>query len=403
MKLFKKISFIIIIISIIFTSGYALSVTDAFSKLKIPLLLISFILLGIIYLQMQKKNKSFRLICFTIFIILFTFFSTFLNYSRVNFNSFLFLAFVLFFALIFTRVVDYRIFLKGFVIGMSIISSIALFNYLLTNIINLDLNLPLITNINGTVYQNGIICFRILYSTGYSSRIMGLFWEPGIFASYVTIALLIEILTNGKSKYNKLIFILSLLISQSTAGYILLFLCIIIWALKIKGIKKYFSIFILFIVGVFTIAYFDKILEYLIGTGISIFVKLDKNSDTTATRIKSMIYNWEIFMSSPFYGIGLGEANGIFNAITDGLVSQTSTSTYFMASFGIFGVIFTLIPVIFGIKIGIQRKSIIIGIVLPIMFIFILNKEPHSSFTIDFIFMFYLYEQLLSKKKTLNS
>lgn len=396
MKILKIIVIMFLTISIVFLSGYALSTVPEFSRLNIPCLIIIFMILVCLILLQRRKIQSYiienkfslRLLILMIFQALI---STVFNPTSVNINSFLYYSLLITVAFLFTATIKFRSFVHFFLKIMTLVAIIALIGFIITDIIGYNPPFSLIKNVNGTVYQNGIIWFRIKYAS-YSSRLMGIFWEPGLFASFSTIALLLLILNPDKKRnmLKKIIFIVSLIFSQSTAGLLLLILCLIILSVNISGYKKYFSILILVVLATLVLFSFNDIYNFLINTGLPIFQKLDINVDTTSARLNSFLINIRIFKSSPIIGFGLGETNIIFNDIANNKIAQTSTSAYFMASFGFLGIIFTLVFIIAGVNIGIHKKSALISIILPVIIIFILNKEPHSLFLCDYIFMFYL-------------
>jgi len=96
------------------------------------------------------------------------------------------------------------------------------------------------------------ISFFLLYTFTYASsfhtlpRNAGPFWEPGAFAVYLTVAIVLLYLTTRslKNKYT-LVFSLALLSTQSTAGYISLY---IFWLWTIMSSHTKYKVFILFVI-----------------------------------------------------------------------------------------------------------------------------------------------------------
>jgi len=89
--------------------------------------------------------------------------------------------------------------------------------------------LPLVTNINNVNYYNGFIAFAF---AGYGvDRNTGIFWEPGIFSSFLILALVFVILDSPVKRkrfsvaIDVILFAIGIVTTNSTAGYLLFFLC----------------------------------------------------------------------------------------------------------------------------------------------------------------------------------
>lgn len=92
-------------------------------------------------------------------------------------------------AMLIVSICSWHNFKKAFVKTMVVVACFALIGYALqfTQIIDL---LPTVVNYNGTEYVNGIIFSIIKYAySGLTERLHGLFWEPGLFATYLAIAI----------------------------------------------------------------------------------------------------------------------------------------------------------------------------------------------------------------------
>lgn len=386
----KKIAYGFIIITIIFTSGYALSTVEEYASLKWPLLIISTILA--IFLgqkqNVEKRRTNQKNWILFVALALLSGFSTFFNFNSVNFNSWVVYLLVLLLALLITNSIEYKTFLECFLNIMSFICIVAVIAFIITDVLGIDPGFPLVKNTNNTVYQNGIIWFRIKYAD-FSPRLLGLFWEPGLLASYTSIALLITFLAKPKSQMFKyILYIATLLLSKSTAGYLLLILVLIVGALQLSGWKKYVSVFVLLCSFITVLVFMDQIYTYLLNTGLPVFQKLDLTTETSGARLVSMYANIETWKTSPLIGVGLGNANNLFSLSEAS--AQTSTSFYLMAAFGIFGLLTTILFVIGSIKIGLAKSDLIVGLTVAVIVFFTLNKEPHTAFLIDYIFMFYM-------------
>ena len=82
-----------------------------------------------------------------------------------------------------------------------------------------------------------------------------MFWEPGIFASYLALAIVFESITNSKSIswFRIIVFVVSIITTTSSAGYALLVLAVGVILLRqsqLNGYKKILAICIIIIIGV---------------------------------------------------------------------------------------------------------------------------------------------------------
>lgn len=238
------------------------------------------------------------------------------------------------------------------------------------------------------------------------NRIQSIFWEPGVFASFVLIGSAFELMVLEKKNYFRLgIFLFSLILTFSTAGY---FLYLLIAAIFIDDIFKktkfkliyeilFFPLLALFVGLIFAFpTQLSKILP-------SVFGKLVDATQSFTTRLYSPLVNLEIFKLRPIFGSGIQGANSAYaeaiikySTIMD---AQTSTTTSLLSKFGIFGIIPTFM-LVFGILFY-EKKNIFKLICLTLLMLFIINKEPHENILITWILMFYfVYESF--DKKTLN-
>ena len=97
-----------------------------------------------------------------------------------------------------------------------------------------------------------------------------------------------------------------------------------------------------------------------------------------------------MFSKSPIFGIGVEEAVENIEYVAD-----TSTSTYLLSIFGIFGGLYTLYWIV-GI-LGIKNKNLMIKIMILIVALLILNKEPHQNILITWCFMFWGLKNIVEK------
>lgn len=280
---------------------------------------------------------------------------------------------------------------------MVFFASISLIVYVLVNGLQIDLPLPQYRNVKDMPYLSGYVFF--VYDNHLTYRNMGPFWEPGIFGSYLAVALLLLVSTKGR--YKKIFFaILSLCMisTMSTASSLFLLLAIGYWLTV--GYSSVMLRFLMMLIGIIFIIlivfYLPQILVSLADALPSLFSKFTaEDSASISERVASPITNIKLFFMNPYFGLGLAQQLENYKIYTD--AAQTSTSTFFLSSFGGMGVIYTLSWLYGVIK---QNGISLMSRFIILIFVFsILNKEPHYYFTLTYIILFYLVKRETPKFK----
>lgn len=363
--------------------------------------LCSYILIVVLSLLLLKKitGKATRLSYKSIIILVFIFVSFFIDMIMnilFDYNLFYSLRFfaVLIFSYVFTTEMSFDIFKDIYVKCMTVISAIALIGFGIGSLSGFYYNLPTITNVNGVSYYDAVIFFGMDdYSRG---RNIGIFWEPGIFAIFISIAVLFLIF--DKEKLNKLqlvVLMLTLFTTLSTTGYFLISLCLIafVYMRKKRGVTKAILIILATVFAIFAIINISAVFNFLLSVFPRVFTKLIDNSASKTHRIDSIKYNLEIFLQSPLWGSGLIRTNLLFSEMTKG--SQTSTMTLYFAQFGLIGIIYVASHFIAVIKYRYWTKTM--SILFCIAWAFLLNVEIVTFFPIIYIISFYFIEENLLK------
>lgn len=370
------------------TTGYALNTvrgTDLHLMLIIPI--------SIYFVLALCKKVNFKMNILMMFLVLF--FGLFINGEASSYT--LKLLIVILFSCVIVQIYEFDKFRKYFVKSMVIISIISLVGHIYCVYINPSPSFPIITNVTGVKYYNAFVFFE---TVGYTAgRNMGCFWEPGIFGSFLLLAMMFSILDNDNVKlFDIIVLSLTIITSLSTAAYLLDIL--VLSLLFVKKLEKVtikrivlFIIFIIFVVLIFINR--DIIVEYLVKIQPRVFGKLVNETASSTVRLESPFVNLSIFTQHPILGVGLNNVGELYSNITD--ISQTSTTTYMMASFGFIGVLITIFQCI-GILFY-KEWNFFSRIVFFIVFFSIINKEPHMFFTITWIINLYFISDLFLYKK----
>lgn len=382
----KVLTMIYSIITIVYNSGYLLSTTD--KDIGIYLLMPITFIFTTISLYYIAKNRRITLSNIAMLIMFFLYINTLLiNQELSNIKLYINYFSMLIFAYSLTQIISFDKFIKIYTSVIKIITIISLVVYSLTNYFDIKLTLPIIQNANNIEIYNGILFFVPLHS---ATRNQALFWEPGLFSTFLIIAMIFEI-SFKEDKINLIsmvIFTFGLLTTKSTAGYILYLFIIILWADKYVKISKILvNIYTILLVLIY--AFYEQIINGLIRINPLLFNKFLENGSTLTTRKEAPILNLEIFSQNIFAGAGLSNSTKIFieQSRLFGIDSQTSTSTFFMASLGILGVSYTLFWILSILNM--KNKSLISKSIILLVFMIILNKEPHSSILITYCILFF--------------
>lgn len=410
----------ILSIFIISQSGYFLVVNELSSRYKIIILVMFVALLFLLFLSTHNikeifadlKRKKFFIPSFTFLfscLIIVWCVVSFIFCASKSLNIYSYLNFIILISASYVTVssISFNEFKKWYLYCLILISIVTLLFYSYTQISII----PFATSYNldgSSIVEQYSIFFsdfssilsslspiKVFYTPS-STRLSGIFWEPGVYATILSIGLIFETFFNKKPRFLVVIlFIISILLTQSTAGYIILPFILLLYLFKSfkfeKRKKFYYSIIIIFcilLLAVIILFFGQKIID---------------GSLSFKTRLLSTVYYFKVSLSNIFFGVGPVTAyNNYFDLISassDVVDAGTSTIGYLVASFGLIGYVIILVPIlgIFGTK----KMNIAEKITLLIIFCFILLKENQVAIFISFVCMFYLISNLKFKKSLL--
>ncbi len=391
LKIIRQLKIIVISAFIVTTSGYPLStVPGSFFHLALIIPIFFFVFNKRVFSAKITFLKDYDFVAYLFFISA-IFFSFALNANFSFLTTNIKLLVIITFAFLFTKNVSFSEFRRQYLLAAKFIVIVSLFGYVLINYTNLLTSLPVAENVNGVRYYNGLVFFSIKdfgsYTISQGHRNIGVFWEPGLFASFLIIALIFEIGFKKKSSYTNIgLFLIGLLTTLSTFAYLML---IFIAGLKVgKKINKRKAIvgYVFSLILLATVYYnFNEILNYLYIIRPELFGKIVENTNSFVHRIEAPLTNIEIFLNNKFFGAGLGNADDIYVALTK--APQTSTSTYFLAAFGVFGICYTAFFV-YGI-LNFKEINFYNRLIILVAILLTINKEPHAFFSLTYIILFY--------------
>lgn len=404
-KVGESFKLLFLSIFVVMNSGYMLQVcegsTQTFIQYFTIIMLFVFLFKDlIIHNKLNHSNKSMLVCLFFIFFYLFSMisngerFTPYLNQIAIIFSGYY-------------LVDEYGInkVASTFVWVMFIISCISLLFLIWINLFGIPNAKLVSTNVSvNQVYDYHLFFYPKLFGNSIV-RNQGIFWEPGLFASYILIALILEILFSKKINiYRFAVLVVTLLTTSSTAGILLLipiFILLIERNMK-KERTKTIVLMILWIILLLLFIFSNNLISWLVSVNSDLFGKLISNDISKITRLNVPFLNLEIFKSHPIFGAGLaGTTNQFQNLKSVYMVdSQTSTSTYMLAVLGIFGIMYTFLWIKSVFEINsytFTRKIAVLFIILAI-----LNKEPHNSLMATWIVFFLFYKNSVLKCKKEN-
>ena len=368
------------------------------------------------FLIRRIKNKKIPFsslnifILFSLLMVFWILLSILINPNRgINLYNYLDIIFVIIASSLFINCFSFKKFVLNFNRLLTVISFFSIIIFILVYISRVDFSLN--SFVSGVFRYDNYFFLSLfynekLYNIGGSPRMLSVFWEPGVYGTFLIIGLVFEIKFKKTNFLTIALYLVCIFFTKSSATYLLLLL---VFALFIhEKIKKNRDIIlIIYLISLMALAFlflvFGKQLSDLLP---SIFGKIYDGSISFLSRVYSPYYYFLTFISSfrtILFGMGGVSANEYYLSISlsTGLIdSGTSTSAYYLAAYGFLGSLFTILPIIgiFFLKKGILEK-----VIYCLLFILITNKENHASVLSTSIIAFYLIKCIpaipMSKKK----
>ena len=423
-KNFYKIllAFVLIINSGVCYIGFAAS-----SKTKIIILIFSLIVLLIGFLgsldfkfvlgNLREKKIKPLLISFrnfllridTISLIIVFFITTInivLNYKNppinvtTNLNTILGTLSSFSMAFLLAQFVDFNTFLKVVSKSIFILSIVSITLYLTIFISKTYFN----SNSFWSSARSYDSYFFIFYSYTGSlldstlQRMMGIFWEPGLYANFLLISLMAELFYLDKTSWIRVVvYVVALFLTKSTAGYLILAILLIAYGMKyLKGRKLTVITLIVILLSVILFFYFDKICLFLGSIVPSVFGKLANQTGSFITRFEGPLYFLKIFFSSPLLGKGFDVSMNLYkhNTANTLIDSATSTFAHLLASVGVFGIVIAIFVMIGFYKFGSNKLNSSVRLLLTLCIFLISNTEVQTQILIILTLYFISIKEL---------
>lgn len=228
-------------------------------------------------------------------------------------------------------------------------------------------------------------------------RNCGPFWEPSIFAAYLSFALVIRLffLSERKKKVEIVLLVITMITTMSSGGILLL---LIIGAMWLFNKRKYgwFWTAISIVTIVLLTVFWDYICNFLLSVNYYVFSKIVdfRSSKSAMSRVYSILTNIEIWKNHFFLGCGYTALDGMYTDVARILIpaiyelspSQSSTPLMFLAAYGVAGFYYSYLWIKAVVKTDIFNfvQKILFGFLI----FFILNQTPHITFMTTYYLLF---------------
>lgn len=260
---------------------------------------------------------------------------------------------------------------------------------------------PLIENWTDIVYFSHNMFFSVITHCENNVRNYGIFWEPGAFAVFLSIALWIELYRKEKINVKRVaVYLLAVATTLSSLGLITAG-ALVFGLLFDKRVSKKVKIGI--VIATLILAAILPLSE--LGRGIlkAFFKKFFVMDESSSGRLASITNVGKIFISSPIFGVGL---TNFKNAIT-GMGMKAAAFTFFNL-LALNGVIGAFLPIT-GIFLYFSKKDVktIVKVILVLFALGLFFSEAFEQIPIFYALAFYglqkfPLEKLVKKKEAKN-
>jgi len=196
-----------------------------------------------------------------------------------------------------------------------------------------NLNLNIITDYSSYYGNAYLYVYRYPYYRTSLLRNTSIFWEPGAYQAFLNLAIIFELKRKKPNSFRMAIFIVSLITTFSTTGYIT-FLLITLKSFFEKSNNSKKTFLILLITLIFILTIFSEV----------IINKLSTDNLSFSRRILDAKIDLKIFFENPLLGVGYNNYSTSFiDNLKYSIFSGTSSSNSITHALAVFGLVFTFL------------------------------------------------------------
>lgn len=251
---------------------------------------------------------------------------------------------------------------------------------------------PQLSTFNTFINNHGVESSNfVIFAYGGQFRNQGMFWEPGAFQSFISMALLLE-LSSLPNIRRVILFIVTLLTTFSTTGFVTMAF-ILLWYFFKSDTKKLgkFKFLILLVIISSLLYYFAS--DLLFNNSYSTFGKLNplregsvsNDGSSVSVRYYALIKPLEVFWNYPILGCGYNNLQDILYSYTYNM-NTCSFVNYFAVYGGIFAFIVMIGYVGFARRISYSPLSTLLLIVI---LFFMTSTENYVRNPFFYMIIFY--------------
>ena len=314
---------------IIFLSGAVMYLNN-----NDPFLILSLILSLFFLLKTGKIEKNFILFfCLLGLLIILT---CVFNTDTLKFETYFGFLIRLIYSMSFVLLFSLEDFMNNYLKVMAFLASFSLVFYFLGLVLPDSLNnldLKIITDY-ASYYGNAYLyVYRYPYYRTNFLRNNSIFWEPGAYQAFLNLAIIFELKHEKPNSFRMAIFIVSLITTFSTTGYIT-FLLITLKSFFEKSNNSKKTFLILLITLIFILTIFNEVM----------INKLSTNNLSFSRRILDAKIDLKIFSENPLLGVGYNNYSKLFiDNLKYSIFSGTSSSNSITNTLAVFGLVFTFL------------------------------------------------------------
>lgn len=178
----------------------------------------------------------------------------------------------------------------------------------------------------------------------YANRNCGMFWEPGAFQTFISLALLLEVTNKKINPFHVVVYSGTIITTFSTTGYLALAFCfLLLFIAKFDNRKVRRTVFVAALVGfalifLFKDYLFDHTTNSVFGKIVNFFERneFSDNSRMTSSSVRyySVIKPFKVFLDNFFFGAGYNQLLLLTQDYTNGM--NTCTFVNWFAIYGVF-------------------------------------------------------------------
>ncbi len=258
-------------------------------------------------------------------------------------------------------------------------------------------------------YKKSLIIYNIFREPLFGIEALGLFglprnsgpfWEPGAFGGYLTIGVAFELILFRRFSRRMLVFLLALVTTFSTAGYLAVSVFFLLYFIFLETNKKRKILIFPVLVAISIFLLFN--VEFM-ATKMAAQIKgfeegqiYDTQSDDD-TRLGSTILDWKDFQRSPIFGTGPSDETRYGKK--EALFMRTNGLTDLVVRIGLLGFLFICIIYFRSLKNYFQKIEISKPKACAVILLFItfLISTSETYFNMPFFWSLFLlqYEEFL--------